>query len=66
MTERSCECCDFFSPSLTFVRKPTWGYCTRPVGGCDGASEGKAQARFTWADNTCDDFKLRAQSVARE
>jgi len=64
MNERRCESCDFFSPALTFVRQPTWGYCTKPTGGCDGAGEAKPQARFTWSDNICDAFKLRAQSVA--
>ena len=26
----------------------------------------KARARFTWADNKCDAYQLRTQSVARE
>ncbi len=66
MTERNCEYCDLFLPALTFVRKPAWGYCTRAVSDCESDNEKKARGRFTWADNICDDFRLRTQSVARE
>jgi hypothetical protein len=65
INERLCNTCDFFSPALTCVERPTWGRCMRLA---KGQSVGKApagRALFTWVDNNCENYQPRGQPPRR-
>jgi hypothetical protein len=39
------------------MEKPTWGQCMYAVP--EGSNRTESEGRFTWANNTCEHFKVR-------
>jgi hypothetical protein len=63
MVERTCMQCRFFTPAPTWVKPPTWGYCTRPLDQAGLQGVQTARPVFVWSDNRCEDFECGAQFV---
>ena len=57
MMERQCGRCRFFSAARSCMEKPTWGHCLYGVH--EGGDCTEAEGRFTWANKTCEHFKVR-------
>jgi hypothetical protein len=65
MIRQSCEVCEFFVPAQSCAERPAWGWCLKLVRGKAGATAGKAQPLFTWADSRCADLQMRESSALR-
>jgi len=63
--DRVCGTCEHFSPAHTCIEKPTWGYCTRGIGGKGGHADREDATRFTWADAVCRDYRPREPASSR-
>lgn len=64
MSERLCGSCWYFVSARSCYDKPIWGHCTWPIQH-GHEEEAGPNGQFTWADNTCEDYRARQEAITR-
>ena len=63
MDQPRCEVCRYFASAYTCIEKPTWGHCM--WSGHKNRS-GQGTGLFTWADDSCVNYRVRQEEPAKQ
>ena len=59
--EKLCKNCEYFVQESVVIMDYGWGHCKKPTRSAVIDSE-KERGVFTWADDFCNDFKLKQEA----
>jgi hypothetical protein len=63
MDESRCATCRYFASAYTCMEKPTWGHCM--WSGYRNRRDNQGAGLFTWADDSCVNYRARQEEPAR-